>query len=154
MVVEKMIIDWLRRNGYSREDCNELLDALTKENNSPARKKREAEDEMLKKRDLEKEVTKPEENKEDNTDTVGRETLLPDYMYAEEAAEYLHSNERKLALLRKMGLVKYNKLGKAFIYRKDWLDQFMEDWEGYDMSNPEQIRASIQFKAWKKKHKM
>lgn len=78
--------------------------------------------------------------------------LLPDYMYQPEAAKYLRTTSRNIALWRKSGLLKAVKSGKAYVYKRSWLDQFMEDWSGYDMSNETKIRFAIKSENWKDKH--
>lgn len=70
----------------------------------------------------------------------------------EEAAQYLCTTERNLAVLRKYELIKYAKCGKRFIYQREWLDQFLNEWAGYDLSNEANIKFAIHSKAWKEKH--
>ena len=72
-----------------------------------------------------------------------RRQLLPEYLDKYQAAEYGRTTTKTLALFRKYGLIKYVKVGQEFIYKKSWIDEFMETWAGYDMSNPEKIRASM-----------
>ena len=72
-----------------------------------------------------------------------------EYFTQEEAAEYLHTNSRKIGLYRRNKLIKYGKLGKKYIYRKEWLDDFMTEWSGYDLSNREAMFNSMALKAWK-----
>lgn len=84
--------------------------------------------------------------------TAERPVLLPEYMYADESAKYIRSTKKKLALYRKYKLLKYGKLGKNFVYKKSWLDSFMEEWAGYDLSNEESVKYSIRAKEWRKKH--
>ena len=83
-----------------------------------------------------------------------REDLKPEYMFAEEAAEYLRTTTRKLALFRKNNLVKYAKYGKNFVYKKSWLNDFSEEWADYDLSNEERIQYSISVKAWRESHEI
>lgn len=78
--------------------------------------------------------------------------MFPEYMFAEDASKYLLTTSRKLALYRKYQLIKFSKLGKNYIYKRGWLDQFMEDWNGYDMSNEEAVKQSIREKQWKATH--
>lgn len=78
--------------------------------------------------------------------------LIAGYMYGQAAADYLCSTERKLSLLRRYGLIKAVKLGKAYVYKTAWLDEFMETWAGYDLSNEEAIRLAIREKNWRKEH--
>lgn len=80
------------------------------------------------------------------------ELHLPEYMYAEEASVYLRTTSRKLGLYRKYKLLKCGKLGKNYVYKKDWLDQFMEEWSGYDLSNEEAVKQSIRSKEWRENH--
>lgn len=77
---------------------------------------------------------------------------MSEYMFAEQASQYLKTTERKISLYRRYGLLKYAKLGKNYVYRQDWLDEFMEVWQGYDLSNEKQIKFSINAKEWRKKH--
>ena len=78
--------------------------------------------------------------------------LMPEYMYAEEASKYIRSTKKKLALYRKYGLLKAGKLGKNYVYRKAWLDQFMDSWCGYDLSNEEAVSAALKEKAFRRSH--
>lgn len=78
--------------------------------------------------------------------------LMPGYMFGQEAAEYLRTTPRKISLYRRYGLLRYGKLGKNFVYRKEWLDSFMETWSGYDMSSESAVRLAIKGKEWKVKH--
>lgn len=78
--------------------------------------------------------------------------LAPEYMYAPEAARYILSTVKKLALYRKYGLLKAGKLGKNYVYRKAWLDQFMDQWCGFDLSNEAAVCAAIKEKAWRQNH--
>ena len=72
--------------------------------------------------------------------------LLPEYLDKKQAAEYGRTTTKKLALFRKYGLLKYAKVGQEFIYKKSWIDSFMETWAGYDLSNETKIRAAIRTK--------
>ena len=54
-----------------------------------------------------------------------KDELLPDYMFQPEAAEYLRTTGRNIALWRKSGLLKAVKSGKAYVYKRSWLDQFI-----------------------------
>lgn len=78
--------------------------------------------------------------------------LMPGYMFKPEAAKYLLTTERKISLYVKYGLLRYAKFGKNYVFRKEWLDQFAEDWTGYDLSNEEKIRYSINARRWKGTH--
>ena len=75
--------------------------------------------------------------------TALQSDLVPGYMTGKPASEYLGTTERKVALYRQCGLLRWAKLGKQFVYRREWLDEFMETWAGYDMSNREKIAFSI-----------
>lgn len=86
------------------------------------------------------------------TELLQNDQLLPDYMYQPEAAKYLRTTSRNIALWRKSGLLKAVKSGKSYVYKRSWLDQFMEDWSGYDMSNESKIRFAIKSENWKEKH--
>ncbi len=80
--------------------------------------------------------------------------LAPDYMFGADASKYLLTTERKLSLYRRYGLLKYSKLGKNYVYRKQWLDEFMETWSGYDLSNEDKVRLAINGKKWKEGHQV
>ena len=82
------------------------------------------------------------------------EDLVPGYLLQEGAANYLCTTERKIALFRKYKLLKATRLGKSYVYRREWLDDFMEQWAGFDLSNEARIRAAISEKAWREKHKI
>lgn len=77
---------------------------------------------------------------------------MTEYMFGEEAAEYLHTTERKISLYRRYKLLKFGKLGKNFIYKREWLDEFMNDWIGYDLSNEKMVKLAINRKEWNRKH--
>ena len=74
------------------------------------------------------------------------------YLFAEEAAQYLRTTTRKISLYRRYGLLKSGKLGKSYLYKKEWLDQFMHDWIGYDLSNESMVQLAIKRKEWEQKH--
>lgn len=78
--------------------------------------------------------------------------LVPGYMFAPAAAEYICTTERKIGLFRRYKLLKAGKLGKNYVYRKEWLDEFMETWAGYDLSNETAVKLAIKAKEWKRKH--
>ena len=78
--------------------------------------------------------------------------VAPDYMYGAEASKYLLTTERKLSLYRRYGLLKYSKLGKHYVYRRQWLDEFMENWSGYDLSNEDKVKLAINGKKWREAH--
>lgn len=80
--------------------------------------------------------------------------LAPGYYYDEESARYLKTTTRKISLYRRYKLLKYAKFGKAYVYRKEWLDQFAEEWAGYDLSNESKVRLAIQEKEWRAAHGM
>lgn len=77
---------------------------------------------------------------------------MSEYMYGDQASKYLKTTERKISLYRRQGLLRFSKLGKSFIYRKEWLDEFMETWSCYDLSNEKQIALAIKSKEWRQKH--
>lgn len=77
---------------------------------------------------------------------------MSEYLFAEEAAEYLRTTTRKISLFRRRGLLKSAKLGKSYVYRKDWLDEFMESWQGYDLSNDFQVSLAVKSKEWRHEH--
>lgn len=78
--------------------------------------------------------------------------LIEEYVFGDQASKYLKTTERKISLYRRHGLLKFSKLGKNYIYRKEWLDDFMESWAGYDLSNEKQIALSIKAKQWRQNH--
>lgn len=80
------------------------------------------------------------------------EDLMPEYMFAPESAKYLKTTTVKIALFRKYGLLKWSKLGKNFCYKREWLDQFMNEWSGYDLSNERAIKLAVNSKKWKVSH--
>ena len=59
------------------------------------------------------------------------------------SAKYLHTTPRKIALYRRYGLLKYAKLGKSFLYRREWLDDFMEEWAGFNISSEFYLQIAI-----------
>ena len=78
--------------------------------------------------------------------------LKPEYFFADEASQYLKTTKPKIAMYRKYGLLKYAKFGKNFVYKKSWLDDFAEEWSGYDLSNEAKIRLAINAKKWRSKY--
>lgn len=74
------------------------------------------------------------------------------YLFAEEAAQYLRTTTRKISLYRRYGLMKSARLGKNYVYRKSWLDEFMDAWHGYDLSNESRVKLAINRKDWERKH--
>ena len=78
--------------------------------------------------------------------------LQPEYMFQKAASDYLMTTERKIALFRKCGILRFGKLGKNYVYKKSWLDEFMDEWAGYDLSNEEHIRMAINARKWKTSH--
>lgn len=80
---------------------------------------------------------------------MDKKDLLPDYMLLEDAAAYLKTTTKKIAMFRKHKLLKAGKLGKNYIYRRDWLDEFMEAWQGYDLSNESKLMNAIAERQWK-----
>lgn len=81
-----------------------------------------------------------------------KEDLQPEYMRGKEASEYLLTTERKLALYRKYGLLRWSKFGKNFVYKKSWLDDFAETWACHDLSSEKAVRLAINSRKWKEKH--
>ncbi len=78
--------------------------------------------------------------------------LMPGYMFKPEAAKYLRTTERKISLFVKYGLLRFAKFGKNYCFKREWLDQFAEEWTGYDLSNEEKVRYSINVRKWKEKN--
>ena len=77
--------------------------------------------------------------------------LVPGYMFAPAAAEYICTTERTIGLFRRYKLLKAGKLGKNYVYRKEWLDEFMETWAGYDLSNETAVKLAVKEKEGKQK---
>ena len=84
--------------------------------------------------------------------TVANSDLKPGTMFAPETALYLNTTVRKVGLFRKYGLLKAVRLGRHYCYRKEWCDQFLDEWSGSDISSEEKIRLAIKSKEWKQKH--
>lgn len=80
--------------------------------------------------------------------------LKSEYMFQKDAALYLHCTQRKIALYRKYGMLKCAKLGKNYVYKKSWLDDFMEQWSNTDLSNETKIRLAINARKWHETHDM
>lgn len=78
--------------------------------------------------------------------------LKSEYMFQKDAALYLHCTQRKIASYRKHGMLKCAKLGKNYVYRREWLDSFMEEWSGFDLSNEEKIQFAVHSREWHKNH--
>lgn len=83
---------------------------------------------------------------------ISERDLMPGYLDSEEASVYLRSPKRKLGLLIKHGLLRYAKLGKGYIFRKEWLDDFMENWSGYDLGTEEKIIFAKSSRSWEERH--
>ena len=77
---------------------------------------------------------------------------MKEYYTQAEAADYLQTTGRKIGLYRRCKLIKYAKLGKKYLYRKSWLDEFMEEWQSYDLSNEESIYTAVALKTWRLTH--
>ena len=77
---------------------------------------------------------------------------MPDYMLLDDAAAYLRTTTKKIAMYRKHGLLKAGKLGKSYIYRREWLNDFMDEWAGYDLSNESKIINAIAEKDCRRKN--
>lgn len=75
-----------------------------------------------------------------------RPELLTEYMFVDQAAQYLGTTTRKISLFRRYGLLKAGKLGKNYVYKRSWLDEFMNEWAGYDLSSEGAINLSIKEK--------
>ena len=78
--------------------------------------------------------------------------LKKEYLEGDEAARYLRISPRKLPTLRKYRMLKFCKFGRSFVYKKSWLDQFAEDYAGFDLSNEDTIATAAAVKAWEAKH--
>lgn len=71
------------------------------------------------------------------------------YLFGEQAAEYLRTTTRKISLFRRYKLLKSAKLGKNYVYRKSWLDEFMDAWQGFDLSSEKAVQLAISEKKWR-----
>lgn len=78
--------------------------------------------------------------------------MKSEYLDSHETADYGCLNQRMLPIYRKYGMLKFAKLGRSFIYKKSWIDEFMETWAGVDLSNEEKIREAVAFRQWELKH--
>lgn len=78
--------------------------------------------------------------------------LMPGFMFEEEARDYMRASRRALPLWRKLGILKALKHGRSYVYRREWLDSFADEWRGYDLSNETAVLASIALKEWRNKH--
>ena len=81
-----------------------------------------------------------------------RKDMLPEYLTRDEAGDYLQVDGRKIDMFRKNGLLRFGRLGRNYIYKKTWLDDFMEEWSGYDLSSEDNIRLSIKSRNWRDTH--
>ena len=84
---------------------------------------------------------------------VSDNDLIPEYLDKSLACRYLRTTPKKLALFRKYEMLKYAKLGKEYVYKRSWLDDFMENWAGYDLSNQERVKTAINEKRWRAKQR-
>ena len=78
--------------------------------------------------------------------------LLPEYLTLKEASDYLRTTTRKISLFRQYGLLKSVRYGKAFVYKRSWLDEFSETWSDTDLSNESKIRLAINARKWHETH--
>lgn len=78
--------------------------------------------------------------------------LKPEYLLLEDAAAYLNTTSRKIALFRKYGLLRACKFGKNYCYKRSWLDDFADAWANFDLSNESKIQLAISEKQWREKH--
>lgn len=81
-----------------------------------------------------------------------RNDLKPEYMIQEEAAKYLNVTPRSIAAMRKGGILRFLKAGKRFVYKKAWLDECVEKYAGYDISNPDSIALAVNSIKWREEH--
>ena len=64
---------------------------------------------------------------------------MTDMLYTvKEVSEILKCNTDYVHKLRKAGLLKFMKLG-SFKVRKEELERFLSDAEGYDLTNPDEV---------------
>ena len=80
------------------------------------------------------------------------EDLMPGYMDSETASRYSTFTKRKLGLFIKYDMLKFAKVGKGYIFRKEWLDEFMEEWNGWDLGTEEKIRFAVESRKWNERH--
>lgn len=78
--------------------------------------------------------------------------LKPGYFEGDEVAAYLRMSPRKLPIFRKYQMLKYVKLGRSFVYRKEWADEFMERYAGFDLSSETAIEQAAAIRAWESEH--
>lgn len=74
------------------------------------------------------------------------------YLFGDQAAQYLRTTTRKISLYRRYGLLKSARLGKSYVYRRSWLDEFMDAWQGFDLSNETAVQLAINEKKWRSAH--
>ena len=74
------------------------------------------------------------------------------YLFGDQAAQYLRTTTRKISLYRRYGLLKSARFGKSFVYCKRWLDEFAESWAGFDLSNETAVQLAINEKKWRSAH--
>lgn len=67
-------------------------------------------------------------------------------MNREEVAAYLQTTCRKIGLYTKYGLIKSIRIGRNFMYRPEWVMQFLEDWVDYDLRDESKVIAAIGLK--------
>lgn len=70
------------------------------------------------------------------------DVINPGYLAAEQAAAYVGMKPRNLAVWRKAGIIKFVKAGKRYFYRREWVEETMNRFIGYDISNVESIKAA------------
>lgn len=56
------------------------------------------------------------------------------YLTEREVAEKLKTNNRRIALWRKAGLIKGVKLSRQYVYKEKDIDEFFNDYLGKDLS--------------------
>lgn len=70
-----------------------------------------------------------------------REKTMEEMLYTvPEVAKILKTNTDYVYRLEKAGLIRFIKLGRLKC-RKSTLEKFLEQYEGYDLSEPESIKA-------------
>ena len=60
-----------------------------------------------------------------------------------EVAQLLKTNEAYVNKLRRTGLLKFLKLGR-WKCRKSTLEAFLEQWEGYDLTDPDNVKVAME----------
>lgn len=68
-----------------------------------------------------------------------------------ELAQAWKISKARIGELRKYGLLGYIKVGRNYIHRKEDIDQFWHDYNGFDLSNANKMQIAKQIVDEKKK---